>query len=90
MVDLSLSEILKDSIWHPLDQGTIFYIISILKKAGGEHFLNFSCRAVLKTRSNSVTKDELFSLEDSIPQASFVAASNSRYVSIKQGICLIL
>ena len=32
-----------------------------------------------------VTKDELFSLEDSLPQASFVAAANSRYVSIKQG-----
>merc|ERR1712184_22588 len=43
-------------------------------------------RAVLKTRSNVVTKDELFSLEDSLPQASFVAAANSRYVSVKQGM----
>ena len=42
-------------------------------------------RAVLKTRSTAVTKDELFSLEDSLPQASFVAASNARYVSVKQG-----
>ena len=44
-------------------------------------------RAVLKTRSNVVTKDELFSLEDSLPQASFMAAANSRYVSVKQGAC---
>ena len=43
-------------------------------------------RAVLKTRSNVVTKDELFSLEDCLPQASFVSASNSRYVSTKQGM----
>merc|ERR1712045_918527 len=42
--------------------------------------------AVLKTRSNVVTKDELFSLEDSLPQASFMAAANSRYVSVKQGV----
>ena len=28
---------------------------------------------------------DLFSLEDSLPQASFVAASNARYVSVKQG-----
>ena len=32
-----------------------------------------------------MTKDELFSLEDSLPQASFVAAANDRYVSVKQG-----
>ena len=31
-----------------------------------------------------MTKDELFSLEDSLPQASFIAAANSRYVSVKQ------
>lgn len=42
-------------------------------------------KAILKSRSNSVTKDELFSLEDSLPQASFVAALNSRFVSVKQG-----
>lgn len=42
-------------------------------------------KAVLKSRSNTVTKDELFSLEDSLPQASFVAALNGRYVSVKQG-----
>ena len=42
-------------------------------------------KAVLKTRSRTVTKDELFTLEDSLPQAAFVAALNSRYVSVKQG-----
>lgn len=47
-------------------------------------------KAVLKSRSKTVTKDELFTLEDSLPQASFVAALNSRYVSVKQGKFLIL
>lgn len=43
-------------------------------------------KAVLKSRSTTVTRDELFSLEESLPQASFVAALNQRYVSVKQGI----
>lgn len=57
-----------------------------LRDQSGLYLSPIGSRAVLKTRSNSVTKDELFSLEDSLPQASFVAASNSRYVSIKQGM----
>jgi len=56
-----------------------------LRDAQGLYLAPIGSRAVLKTRSNTVTKDELFSLEDSLPQASFVAASNARYVSIKQG-----
>ena len=51
----------------------------------GQYLAPIGSRAVLKTRSTAVTKDELFSLEDSLPQASFVAASNARYVSVKQG-----
>lgn len=43
-------------------------------------------KAVLKSRSTTVTRDELFSLEESLPQASFVAALNQRYVSVKQGV----
>jgi hypothetical protein len=42
-------------------------------------------QAVLRTRSTSVTKDELFTLEDSLAQAVFVSMMNSRYVSVKQG-----
>ena len=42
-------------------------------------------RAVLKARSATVTKDELFALEDSLPQAAFVALQNGRHVSVKQG-----
>lgn len=57
-----------------------------LRDAQGLYLAPIGSRAVLKTRSNTVTKDELFSLEDSLPQASFVAASNARYVSIKQGV----
>lgn len=41
---------------------------------------------MLKSRSNTVTRDELFSLEDSLPQASFIAALNNKYVSVKQGV----
>ena len=51
----------------------------------GHYLAPIGSRSVLKTRSPTVTKDELFSLEDSLPQASFVAASNARYVSVKQG-----
>ena len=56
-----------------------------LRDSEGLYLSPIGSRAVLKTRSNVVTKDELFSLEDSLPQASFVAAANSRYVSVKQG-----
>jgi len=57
-----------------------------LRDQEGLYLSPIGSRAVLKTRSNVVTRDELFSLEDSLPQASFVAAANSRYVSIKQGV----
>ena len=56
-----------------------------LRDVQGQYLAPIGSRAVLKTRSTAVTKDELFSLEDSLPQASFVAASNARYVSVKQG-----
>merc|ERR1712156_577782 len=57
-----------------------------LRDQKGQYLAPIGSRAVLKTRSATVTKDELFSLEDSLPQASFVAASNTRYVSVKQGV----
>lgn len=57
-----------------------------LRDLQGLYLAPIGSRAVLKSRSKTVTKDELFSLEDSLPQASFVAASNTRYVSIKQGV----
>ncbi|XP_046404588.1 protein singed [Ischnura elegans] len=57
-----------------------------LRDRSGYYLSPIGSKAVLKTRSQSVTKDELFSLEDSLPQASFVAALNSRYVSVKQGV----
>jgi len=57
-----------------------------LRDHSGLYLSPIGSRAVLKTRSNVVTKDELFSLEDSLPQASFQAVSNQRFVSIKQGV----
>nr|CAD7432963.1 unnamed protein product [Timema monikensis] len=56
-----------------------------LRDRQGAYLSPIGSKAVLKSRSTSVTKDELFSLEDSLPQASFVAALNARYVSVKQG-----
>lgn len=56
-----------------------------LRDVSGAYLSPIGSKAVLKSRSNSVTKDELFLLEDSLPQASFIAALNSRYVSVKQG-----
>ncbi|XP_065203609.1 protein singed [Planococcus citri] len=60
-------------------------LLALRDKSGG-YLSPIGSKAVLKTRSQSVTKDELFSLEDSLPQASFIAALNSRYVSVKQGV----
>lgn len=57
-----------------------------LRDRTGAYLSPIGSKAVLKTRSQTVTKDELFSLEDSLPQASFVAALNSKYVSVKQGV----
>uniref|UniRef100_A0A2P2HYA1 Protein singed-like n=2 Tax=Hirondellea gigas TaxID=1518452 RepID=A0A2P2HYA1_9CRUS len=57
-----------------------------LRDHQGHYLSPIGSRAVLKTRSNTVTKDELFALEDSLPQASFVALLNQRYVSVKQGV----
>ena len=56
-----------------------------LRDRNGSYLSPIGSKAVLKTRSQTVTKDELFSLEDSLPQASFVAALNSKYISVKQG-----
>lgn len=52
----------------------------------GSYLSPIGSKAVLKSRSQTVTRDELFSLEDSLPQASFIAALNSKYVSVKQGV----
>uniref|UniRef100_A0A0P4VVV5 Putative fascin-like domain protein n=2 Tax=Rhodnius TaxID=13248 RepID=A0A0P4VVV5_9HEMI len=57
-----------------------------LRDSAGNYLSPIGSKAVLKTRSQVVTKDELFTLEDSLPQASFIAALNSRYVSVKQGV----
>lgn len=58
--------------------------LALRDKAGG-YLSPIGSKALLKTRSQTVTKDELFTLEDSLPQASFIAALNSKYVSVKQG-----
>ena len=57
----------------------------LCRDINGGYLAPIGSKAVLKSRSTTVTRDELFSLEDSLPQASFVAALNQRYVSVKQG-----
>ncbi|XP_052759298.1 protein singed [Galleria mellonella] len=57
-----------------------------LRDGTGAYLAPIGSKAVLKTRSTAVTRDELFSLEDSLPQAAFVAALNEKYVSVKQGV----
>lgn len=57
-----------------------------IENSHGVYLSPIGSKAVLKSRSQSVTRDELFSLEDSSPQASFVAGLNMKYVSVKQGV----
>ena len=61
----------------------LFFIL--FRDVHGAYLAPIGSKAVLKSRSTTVTRDELFSLEESLPQASFVAALNQRYVSVKQG-----
>ncbi|UYV60167.1 FSCN1 [Cordylochernes scorpioides] len=54
-----------------------------LRDKHGRYVSPIGSKAVLRTRSQSVTKDELFSLEESTPQVAFVGV-NGKYVSVKQ------
>jgi len=57
-----------------------------LRDSSGLYVAPIGAKAVLRTRSTTVTKDELFVLQDSLPQAGFVSGLNSRFVSVKQGV----
>ncbi|XP_043210973.1 protein singed-like isoform X2 [Amphibalanus amphitrite] len=57
-----------------------------LRDRTGKYLSPVGSKAQLKSRGIAVTKDELFTLENSLPQACFSAALNDRYVSVKQGI----
>ena len=48
-------------------------------------FTHTEYQAVLKFSSSQVGFDQLISIQDFQPLASFKAAANSRYVSVKQG-----
>ncbi|XP_054719506.1 protein singed-like [Uloborus diversus] len=56
-----------------------------LRDPQGRYVSPIGSKAVLRTRSQTVTKDELFALEDSVPQSAF-AGFNGKYVSVKQGV----
>ncbi|UYV64547.1 FSCN1 [Cordylochernes scorpioides] len=59
-----------------------------LADSRGRYLAPIGSRATLRAKSTFVTKDELFSLEDSVPQAAFMAF-NSKYVSVKQAPCAV-
>lgn len=63
-----------------------YFHINDFSHSHGSYLSPIGSKAVLKSRSQTVTRDELFSLEDSLPQSSFVAALNLKYVSVKQGV----
>lgn len=56
-----------------------------LRDKVGQYLSPIGAKAILRTRSQTVTKDELFTLEEALPQASFVSFKN-KYVSVKQGV----
>ncbi|GAB6020402.1 hypothetical protein CHUAL_003103 [Chamberlinius hualienensis] len=56
-----------------------------LRDKVGQYLSPIGAKAVLRTRSQTVTKDELFTLEEALPQASFVSGK-LKYVSVKQGV----
>ncbi|KAL3876437.1 hypothetical protein ACJMK2_034284 [Sinanodonta woodiana] len=51
----------------------------------GRYLTSVGAQAVMKARNKMITKDELFTIEDSHPQVMFVA-HNGKKVSVKQGV----
>lgn len=56
-----------------------------LKDIEGRYLTAVGPKAVMKARNKTITKDELFTIEDSHPQVTFTS-SNGKLVSIKQGV----
>ncbi|GAB1608309.1 protein singed-like [Argonauta hians] len=56
-----------------------------LKDVAGYYLTAVGHTAVMKARNKTITKDELFTIEDSHPQVTFTS-HNGKYVSIKQGV----
>lgn len=76
-----------------LDNNTLFRIEfhnghMALKDTAGRYLTAVGADGHMKSRNSTITKDELFSVEESHPQASFVA-HNGRRVSTKQGKTLL-
>eukprot|EP00918_Siedleckia_nematoides_P086198 GHVU01189753.1.p1 GENE.GHVU01189753.1~~GHVU01189753.1.p1 ORF type:complete len:511 (+),score=69.79 GHVU01189753.1:237-1769(+) len=58
-----------------------------LKDVTGKYLTGVGRDAIMQGRNKAISKDELFTLEDSHPQA-FFTAHNGKVVSIKQGVDL--
>ncbi|XP_013782010.1 protein singed-like [Limulus polyphemus] len=56
-----------------------------LRASDGRYLAPVGSKAVLRTRTQSVSKDELFTLEESQPQAAF-GGVNGKIVSVRQGV----
>lgn len=55
-----------------------------LKDCSGKYLTAIGHNAVLKVKNKNITKDEIFTIEDSHPQV-FITAHNGKRASIKQG-----
>uniref|UniRef100_A0A0B6ZSM2 Fascin n=1 Tax=Arion vulgaris TaxID=1028688 RepID=A0A0B6ZSM2_9EUPU len=56
------------------------------KDCVGEYLTAVGATATMKSRNKTVTKDELFKIEDSCPQIILTSLANNKKVSIKQGV----
>ncbi|XP_022243489.1 protein singed-like [Limulus polyphemus] len=56
-----------------------------LKAADGRYLAPVGSKAILRTRTHSISKDELFTLEVSQPQVAFAGVSG-KMVSVRQGV----
>jgi len=61
-------------------------VISFRSTANGKFVTALGARGTCKAQKGSITRDEQWVFEDSFPQMSFKSPTNSKFVSIKQGI----
>lgn len=60
------------------------------KDCTGAYLTAVGATATMKGRNKTVSKDELFTLEDSCPQVILTSLANNKKVSIRQGTCWLL
>ena len=61
-------------------------VVAFKSKKSGKYLSCLGATGLLKATKPSITKDELFLLEDSWPQVTLKACKSDKYLSIKQGV----